>query len=404
MAVFLSVVGSKNYSLLRNLVAPSLPGSKTFEQLVSALKKHFEPKPLVIAERFHFHKRDQIMGESISEYVAELRRFATHCEYGAHLNEALRDRLVCGIRDGHTQKKLLTIADLTLAKAMDVAQGEEAAERNSKALKGMEAAVNIVVTKPCYRCGGTTHEPKDCRFKNVDCFTCGKRGHIAEVCRSKKMPRGRQSSPCPSGKQKKQSYGTKYVSREGEPDPSELGQISDDKQELEYLSLHVVRSSSTPPYKVPLIINDVAHSMELDTGASVTLMSDTKRRELFPGTHLRESTVLLRTYSGEQLPVVGEMDVQVKYGEQQCDLVLTVVSGEGPSLLGRNWLQHFRLDWREVRGVSSHPKGSLEYLLDKYGDVFTEGLGTIKSQVAKLHVKSGERPKFFKSRTVPYAM
>lgn len=63
--------------------------------------------PLVIAERFHFHQRLQAVGESIADYIAELRRLTTHCEYGAHLDEALRDRLVCGLRNMSIQKKLV---------------------------------------------------------------------------------------------------------------------------------------------------------------------------------------------------------------------------------------------------------------------------------------------------------
>ena len=51
-SIFLTVVGSKTYSLLRSLVAPSLPQEKTFAELSEVLKVHFEPKPLVIAERF----------------------------------------------------------------------------------------------------------------------------------------------------------------------------------------------------------------------------------------------------------------------------------------------------------------------------------------------------------------
>ena len=109
---FLSLIGSKTYSLLKNLVAPKLPKEKTFEQLVAALKQHFEPKPLVIAERFHFHRREQAEGESINEYMAELRRLTTHCKFGAFLDEALRDRLVCGLRNESIRKKLLTKADL----------------------------------------------------------------------------------------------------------------------------------------------------------------------------------------------------------------------------------------------------------------------------------------------------
>ena len=117
--IFLTVVGSKTFSLLRSLVAPSLPQEKTFAD--------FEPKPLVIAERFLFHKRfvfhkrSQALGESIANYMAELRKLSTHCEFGDHLNEALRDRLVCGMRDTDTQRKLLTMASLTLTNALEIA-------------------------------------------------------------------------------------------------------------------------------------------------------------------------------------------------------------------------------------------------------------------------------------------
>ena len=69
--IFLSVVGSKTltYSLLRNLVAPALPQDKTLVQLVAILKSHFEPKPVIIAERFHFHRRSQTVGESLNSRV-----------------------------------------------------------------------------------------------------------------------------------------------------------------------------------------------------------------------------------------------------------------------------------------------------------------------------------------------
>ena len=51
-------------------------------------------------------------------YVAELRNFATHC---VNLNEALRDRLVCGLRNMQIQKRLLSEARLKYSKAVEIA-------------------------------------------------------------------------------------------------------------------------------------------------------------------------------------------------------------------------------------------------------------------------------------------
>ena len=61
------------------------------------LKSHFKPEPIVIAERYGFHRRAQAEGESIADYVAELRRLTTHCKFEDttdYLEESLRDRFV----------------------------------------------------------------------------------------------------------------------------------------------------------------------------------------------------------------------------------------------------------------------------------------------------------------------
>ena len=68
----------------------------------------------------------------MSEYVAELRRLATMCEFGTFVNEALCNRLVCGLREEAMQQQLLAEPSLDLKKACELAQGMEAANRNAK--------------------------------------------------------------------------------------------------------------------------------------------------------------------------------------------------------------------------------------------------------------------------------
>ena len=86
------------------------------------LKAHVEPKPFVIAERFYFHHQNQNSGESVAMYVAELRHLASHCAFGAYLEEVLRDHLDCGLCSKSTHKRLLSEADLMLAWAVGIAQ------------------------------------------------------------------------------------------------------------------------------------------------------------------------------------------------------------------------------------------------------------------------------------------
>ena len=146
VATLLTVMGSEAYSLLTNLIAPTKPREKTYDQLVDAMGKHLKPKPLVIAERFKFHRRMQGDQESVSEFMAELRRLADKCRFGAHLEEALRDRLVCGLRSVAAQKKLLAVEDLTLPQAYETAMGIEMATKQAGHLQGGQGTT--MMTEP----------------------------------------------------------------------------------------------------------------------------------------------------------------------------------------------------------------------------------------------------------------
>ena len=48
------------------------PAEQSYNDLVAALKSHLNPKPIVIAERFKFHKRNQREEETIAQYLRRL--------------------------------------------------------------------------------------------------------------------------------------------------------------------------------------------------------------------------------------------------------------------------------------------------------------------------------------------
>ena len=210
-SILLSVMGPSAYKLLRSLVSPDKPGEKSYEELVTAMKLHHNPVPSEIVQRYKFNCRFRREGESVAKFVSELRSLAEFCNYGATLDDMLRDRLVCGIRDDHIQRRLLAEEKLTFQKAMEIAVAMETAASNSRMLQGSlqpslvsDADVGEVhklqsTVKPptaavaCYRCGKSNHLAQQCRFKAVKCHGCGKIGHLVKVCRSTTL-RKRQTS------------------------------------------------------------------------------------------------------------------------------------------------------------------------------------------------------------------
>ena len=77
--MLLSGVGAATYGLLRSLVSPQASKEKTYAQLTTILKAHYDPTPSESVQRFRFNLRIRKSSESIADYVAALRRLAQHC-------------------------------------------------------------------------------------------------------------------------------------------------------------------------------------------------------------------------------------------------------------------------------------------------------------------------------------
>ena len=135
-----------------------------------------------------------------------------------------------------------------------------------------------------------------------------------------------------------------------------------------------------------------------------SIISERTRKVQFADVKLRKSSILLKAYSNERINVLGQLHVRVTHGVQRAPLVLLVVEGDGPSLLGRNWLRHIRLDWKNIHTITKDKPTLPEDLMAKHVNSFKEGLGLVSPFQATLHIRADARPQFFKPRPVPFAV
>ena len=310
----------------------------------------------------------------------------------------LRDRLVCGTRNKGIQRRLLVESSLTFEKDIEMARAAEAADKDSLRLTGVTtrdndqttpdqappgspSLVNKLYHRPqrnhrkdyspagtgnksecCYKCGGG-HLPSVCPCREFICHFCKKKGHLAKMCRKK----GKKNNT---------------------PRNEQANTVTDTEEDADVVeAMHHINTVSHKPYKVVVNVNGNSLSMEIDTGASVSVVG----KETFESIQnsstildLQKTAIKLKTYTGQQIAVLGSVIVPVEYQGQSLNLPLIVTEGDGPSLLGRDWLSALRLDWKSIGTVVSTL--TLQQILEKYNSVFKEELGELHDAKAKIYV------------------
>ena len=150
-----------------------------------------------------------------------------------------------------------------------------------------------------------------------------------------------------------------------------------------------LNSKSTCSIVVDVKIEGHPLTMEVDTGANVSIVPKNVWDQSWNDVQLSKLPVQLRTFTGEPLTVIAEALVNVQYENQEIQEKLIVLENGANPLLGQNWLQGgICLDWPNL---FVH-KLSEPSILDEFPSVFAQGLVTIQCHEAGIH------------RPIPYAM
>ena len=163
----------------------------------------------------------------------------------------------------------------------------------------------------------------------LNSHVCGKTGHISRVCcnRLQNTSKGHGHTASVVESQSAQQNTT---------------------ESTEY-TLFPIKSqqAKTAPWHTTLTLNGKEVEMEIDTGSSVSLISKTvfdKLQSSVTLPALNTEQIKLRTYTGEEINVLESTTVTAQSGDHSATLPLLIVEGDGPSLIGRDWLTELKLD------------------------------------------------------------
>ena len=99
-AAFCTYIGSNAFKLLCTLCALKKPEECTYDALKMKLDAQYGVKRLVLVERYHFYNYKQADGQSLTDYLAELRHLAATCDWEeSQMADNLRDKFVMGLKN-----------------------------------------------------------------------------------------------------------------------------------------------------------------------------------------------------------------------------------------------------------------------------------------------------------------
>ena len=352
---------------------------------------------------------------SVISFTVELRKLTLNCDFKDFLAQALRDRFACGLQNNSIRRRLLAERKLTLKSAIELAKTMENADLETQIIATDIKTENVSAmnnaTRKCYRCNSTKH------LANAKCNNCRMKGHISKACRN----RTHQTDPSlemPAYKKTATPKPTSNILKQKQTLPTnDVEENIDSNLDEDSSSFYIHKINPTKPLCVTLDIQDSTIKFEIDTSLGITLISEREYCTHFQNLQLTDTKMKVQTYANKPLKLLGKLIIDVSYENKIYNrLPLCVIKGSGVNLLGRNWMALMRLNWENIfEQLQEHNpykekvscvniQKELETVTNKYPNVFSEKLGTVKGAQDKINVIPNSRPKFMKAWTVPFAM
>ena len=249
-------------------------------------------------------------------------------------DEMIRDRIVVGIQDNSLSERMQMDSDLTLEKAKRMVRQREVVHEHQEILKKNQGersqecgkpAVNSLrlhhsrtyqnkqprrpplrrKSKPnyqnrCSRCGKGPHNRQKCPAAEAVCHTCQKKGHYSSQCFSKSV--------------------------------ANVSISSEDENDTAYLNTVTLQSGSKS-WNCNVVINGQKIPFKLDTGAEVTVVSESVLKSV-DADRLKLPSKRLCGPDRKPLSVLGELSLSLTYKGKSCTHPVYVLKGVHENLLG----------------------------------------------------------------------
>ena len=117
----MNTIGQYGISIYNQFV----PVPNKVEDLLVEFTKYFTPKTNTTYERYKFNSRNKKDTENLENYITELLKLASSCNFKDLKKSLIVDRVIMGVNNRDFKKKLLEIKELSLDQVREVGKTSE---------------------------------------------------------------------------------------------------------------------------------------------------------------------------------------------------------------------------------------------------------------------------------------
>jgi len=394
-------MGEKAETVFEQLVFLTEKSPDIYEHIVERFVRYFKPQMNYLHYRVQFNNRSQRQGESVEAYIKELHILVAKCNFDDR-GSTMLNRLLRGTLDKQLSIELQLQEGITLAAVIDKMRAKslllqnlnaeavlsqehynsnsgnaDAIAKFTKNTSNMQSMQEHRRNSKEYlsdypngkrrrRFCDLNHPPRKCPAYGQICRKCKGKNHFARVCKQRAI--------------------VNVVHEASNQDNAGV-----DDNSCEFFMGAIDFSNAENNWNVEVLVNGSSMLCEADSGAQCNvipleiLKANVNCFEIFP------TKAKLSAYTGHDIPVVGEIDLEVGYNSAKflTRFYVFQVSNVMPIL---------RLAALRKMGLVPHSVSALS--VDKnYTDVFA-GLGCLEGEY-EIKLKPDAKPVVCVPRRVP---
>ena len=410
MAGFITYIGPEALKVYEGLPFRSNEEKQDISKVLELMGKYCLGETNGI---YIFNNRMQQDGETIDAYANELRSLASTCEFGQLQDDLIRDRIVCGLKDNATRRKLLQESKLKLTKCIDICRATESTTAQLKAMSmsGKEELHFVLKQKKqskekkkystegqlkydCKYCGKKHANSRDaCPAYGAKCKKCGRMNHYAVCCRDRKFD-------------KKDRV---HILDNSEDSDEELSTVEVSTEEKVYS----IESQYNSKIFATLLVQKKPVKFQVDCGATCNVIS---KKYLPPDTRIMESDIKLSMYDSTKMRTLGTTELKLvnPSNAKRYKGKFVVVHEDRTPLIGSRSAQQMKLIkvlYENIYEVEPELESlpvpmtavfTKEDIIRKNADIFSGDLGRLEG-TQKLEIDPSVSPVKQPLRRIPHA-